>query len=266
VAGSFVVCTASAQTHNFSIAPEISSYEYKEPGVMKVSGTMSGVTAEYLNNGGVGRIKESMPIQLRARLTYMQSSNLDYDGGWFDNSGNSGPLKHDGVHQSYYDTVFAGGFGVKATEKLSISPYLGFGYRYLVDKDDGIHYGSSPFGPVAVRDYKREQTYYYLPLGADFKISMGSGWKLAFNTELDILLRGENKSHLGGADGTLKFRQNSGYGLRASVKVEKNLQSVGVFAEPFYRYWNISESNVNRGYIEPKNKTNEFGLRAGFSF
>jgi hypothetical protein len=147
------------------------------------------------------------------------------------------------------------------SEKFYISPYLGFGYRYLLDKDDKDPY-----------DYKREQTYWYLPMGADFKMPLGSGWRLAANTEIDILLRGENKTHL--FDGA-KFRQKNGYGLRASVKVEKNLQSVGVFVEPFYRYWNISKSNtklvtdggVPVGYfLEPKNRTQEFGLRVGASF
>ena len=258
VAGSFVVSTAFAQDttkiNNFSIAAEVSDYKYKEPGVMKVTGTMYGVTGEYLNSGGVGRIKQSMPIQFRARFTYMQGDDLDYDGRLMSGT----PFKRSGVHQSFFDTIFAGGLEAKASERFSIAPYIGFGYRYLLDKDDGIAYDK--VNNVYGIDYKREQVYYYLPMGADFKVALGSGWRFALNTEFDVLLRGENKS-----DG-LKFRQKSGYGTRASAKVEKHLPSVGFFAEPFYRYWSIGKSNVVDGYIEPKNNTNEFGLRVGASF
>jgi len=264
VAGSFVVSAASAQDvtkiHNFSIAAEASSYEYKEPGLMKLSGTLYGVTAEYLNNGGVGRIKESMPVQLRARLTYMQGNDLEYDGKLL---GSGAPFKRDGEHIYYYDVIFAAGFGIKATEKLFISPYLGVGYRYHLDKDDGIVYDKA--NSVYVVDPKREQTYYYLPLGADFKIPLGSGWRLAFNTELDLLLRGRNTT-TSELSGEHNFRQNSGYGLRASAKIEKHLQSVGFFAEPFYRYWNISKSDMDGIWYEPKNRTQEFGLRIGATF
>jgi len=266
VAGSFVVSTAFAQDttkiNNFSIAAEVSNYKYKEPGVMKVTGTMYGVTGEYLNSGGVGRIKGTIPVQFRARFTYMQGNDLDYDGGYA--VGNQHySFKRGGVHQSYFDTVFAGGFEAKVSEKLFISPYLGFGYRYLLDKDDGAKYDRAT--NTLVLDYKREQTYYYLPLGADFKIPLGSGWRLAFNGEFDILLRGENTSHIRDGYGKREVRQNSGYGVRASTKVEKHLQSVGFFAEPFYRYWNISKSTEDHGW-EPKNNTNEFGLRIGAIF
>jgi len=221
---------------------------------MKVTGTMYGVTGEYLNNGGVGRIKQTMPVQLRARFTYMQGNDLDYDGRLMSGT----PFKRDGVHQSFFDTIFAGGLEAKVSEKFSIAPYIGLGYRYLLDKDDGVAYDK--VNGVYGIDYKREQIYYYLPMGADFKVALGSGWRLAFNTELDILLRGENKS-----DGH-EFRQNSGYGTRVSAKVEKHLQSVGFFAEPFYRYWNISKSDTDGGWYEPKNNTNEFGLRIGVIF
>ena len=263
--GSFVFCAPSfaqdtGKTHNFSITPEISKYEYKEPGLMKLSGTMYGLSAEYLNNGGVGRIKGSVPIQLRGRFTYMYGK-LDYDGHLQNiYTGERTPFKATNDKNYFFDTAFLGGVEFKLSEKLSISPYTGLGYRYLLDKKrkkDPYNY-----------DYKREQTYYYLPIGADLKVPLSSGWSLAFNTEIDVLLRGENKSHV---DGGLKFRQNSGYGWRLAAKVEKNLHSVGIFAEPFYRYWDIAKSNKDTGnsgasWLEPKNKTNEFGLRIGVTF
>jgi len=252
VVGSFVFCSASfaqyaGKIHNFSVAPEVSSYEYKEPSVMKYTGTMYGLSAEYLNHGGVGRIKNSIPIQFRARFTYMYGK-LDYDGQLMSGV----PYKFTGAKNYFIDTVLAGGMEFKLGGDFSVSPYLGFGYRYLEDKGDA--------DPAA---YKREQVYYYLPIGADWKKTLSPTWSLAFNTEVDVLLRGENTTHL---SDKMKFRQDSGYGLRFAAKVEKNLQSVGIFAEPFFRYWDIDKSNVKYGFLEPKNKTTEFGLRVGFSF
>jgi hypothetical protein len=96
-------------------------------------------------------------------------------------------------------------------------------------------------------------------------------WALTLNGELDYLLRGKNTSYIRYQD--VKFTQKSGYGLRLAVKFEKDFQYVGFFAEPFFRYWNISKSNVvasnnnpGWGYIEPKNRTTELGLRIGVLF
>ncbi|MCL2161107.1 MAG: hypothetical protein FWH56_04370 [Betaproteobacteria bacterium] len=265
----------AGKIHNFSIAPEISSYEYKEPGLMKLSGTMYGVSAEYLNNGGVGRIKNSIPIQLRGRFNYMQG-DLQYDGHVANiYTGERWSYKAEKKEKNYFfDTAFLGGVEFKLSEKLSVSPYSGFGYRYLLD-DNSSESSKNPY------PHKRKQTYYYMPIGADWKVPLASGWSLAFNTELDVLLRGKNTTNRYqtrynpySENSERNYRQKSGYGLRLSAKAEKNLQSVGVFAEPFFRYWDIAKSNTIRwedgGYIyeshEPKNKTTEYGLRVGVSF
>jgi len=260
---SFAFCATSfaqatkEKMHYYSIAPEVSSYKYKEsvasPFKAKLSGTMVGFSAEYLNSGGLGYIEKSIPVQLRMRFNYMQGS-LDYDGSLQDKYGNyMGPHKATGNKNYFVDMIFAGGLGFKLSEKFSISPYIGLGHRYLVDEENS----NDPY------DYKREQTYYYMPIGADWKILPTPAWKLTLNTEADILLRGENYTHLYGG---MKFRQKSGYGFRTAFKIERNLKSMGIFAEPFYRYWEIKESDVVDGWIEPKNKTQEFGLRIGVSF
>jgi len=234
---------------------------------MKLSGTMVGFSAEYLNSGGVGRIKQSMPIQLRARFNFM-FGNLKYDGKLYNFDGHGNlvsitPYSYKGDDNYFTDFVFAGGFEAKIKETFSISPYMGLGYRYLEDKGNG-----SPYS------YKREQVYYYLPIGADWTFITAPGWRLAFNTELNVLLRGENTSHGVSGSGNLNFRQNSGYGLKFATKIEKDFRRVGVFAEPFYRYWDIKKSDVQyvndrgirMGFVEPKNNTHEFGARIGVSF
>ncbi|MCL2644228.1 MAG: hypothetical protein FWD51_02080 [Betaproteobacteria bacterium] len=264
---SFSFCAVSfaqnpkEKVHYFSIAPEVSRYEYKEPGIMKLSGTMVGFSAEYLNSGGVGRIGKSVPIQLRARVNHMYGE-LDYDGGLQDMHGNyMGPYKSSRNRNQFIDMIFAGGLEFKLTEGFSVSPYLGVGYRYLVDKADGEYYGF-----IYVRGHKREQTYYYIPVGLNWKISPAPSWRLTLNNEFDYLVRGENTTTTYHPTEEISFRQTSGYGFRSAVKVERDLRSVGLFAEPFFRYWNIKESNVVNGWVEPKNRTQEYGLRIGVSF
>jgi hypothetical protein len=262
---------AKRVTHNFDAALEFSDYEYEEPGHMKVYGSMSGLSVQYLLDG---RFNESLSGQLRARYHYMSSASEDltYEGSYIV-SGEK--LKYKGDTFRYNDFVLALGVEARLTQKFSTAPYIGFGYRYHVDEKDSMP-----------GDYEREQVYYYMPVGADWKLSMPHGWGVAFNTEVDFLLSGENTTHLYdryGRDQKLKFRQTSGYGLRFSVKGEKDFGKVKAFVEPFYRYWNIAESDSQEGDLycctvgtteiwvrtplyEPKNNTKEFGLKIGVSF
>jgi hypothetical protein len=240
------------KTHNLSVSPEVSSYKYKEPGVMKMTGTMAGVSAEYLNSGGIGHI-ESAPIQLRARFNYMYSDNIKYDGALMSGT----PYKFSGDTNYFYDMAFAGGFKSRITDNVYLAPYVGFGYRYFVDRDDG----SEP------ADYRREQAYYYLPLGADLKVLLPANWRLNFNAEVDFLLYGRNKTYL---FGEMTFRQKNGYGWRAAIRLEKDFKYAGFFVEPFYRSWYIGDSNIKEYggfyFVEPENRTHEFGAKIGASF
>ena len=94
-------------------------------------------------------------------------------------------------------------------------------------------------------------------------VSQGSGgWCLGASVEFDLLLIGNQRSHLsdiGYID--VDNRQNTGYGLRCSIKFEKKGESADFIIEPFFRYWHIADSEVNYGVMEPENETNEGGIR-----
>jgi hypothetical protein len=63
------------------------------------------------------------------------------------------------------------------------------------------------------------------------------------------------------------YIQNTGYGLRLSGKVSKKIDAkTSVFIEPFIRYWDIANSDIINGYLEPKNNTVEYGAKIGVSF
>lgn len=240
-----------------SIAPQASWYQYKEPGLMKVYGPMYGVSVSFLNTTD----SPNPQGQLRGRFDYMRSrtEDLTYDGAFMDGT----PYKYKGDTFWFFDTMVAGGLEDRVAEKFSVAPYLGLGWRNHVDKKD-----------PEPGDYKRKQTYLYLPIGIDWKIFPTRGLELSFNTELDVLLRGKNTTYLGGE--AMEFAQNSGYGLRFSTKLEYNFGKAGIFVEPFFRYWNIADSETKCYYLpdynatfcglEPKNNTREFGMKIGVSF
>lgn len=269
--------------HNFSIAPEISNYQYKEPGLMKLKGTMYGIGAEYKNIGGVGHFLGQFPAVLAAQLSY-QTGESTYHGATFSGT----PVSFGGVPSDVFEGRFLAGYKAQTSQQVAISPYLGFGMRYLDNAKS------------APGSYRREQSYLYIPFGADLKVSLQNRWYLTFNAEYDLFLSGKNITHIGDAYTTqqefdlfyskITVSQTGGMGIRLSAKLEKDLETIVFFVEPFFRYWNISASNKARwskhdydpahpgvplppgtgpGYYvlyEPKNNTTEFGLRVGMRF
>ena len=134
--------------------------------------------------------------------------------------------------------------------------YTGIGYRYLND--------DSSFDPVG---YLRESNYIYVPIGYVFDGSNEEGWSFGFGAELDLFLMGNQRSYLSDVDPTypdVDNRQESGYGCRASVKLQYKSQK-GIFViEPFIRYWDIDDSEYSVESIgtlyEPENETIESGI------
>jgi len=117
--------------------------------------------------------------------------------------------------------------------------------------------------------YDRTSKYTYIPAGVRARFKMINNWDLTFTGEYDIFLSGRQTSDFGEV---VTNNQNEGYGLRASLRLSKNLGRVSLFAEPFYRFWHIKDSDVSYSYLlgaylyEPENKTNEYGLKIGAGF
>ena len=105
---------------------------------------------------------------------------------------------------------------------------------------------------------------------------LGGGWFWGLSGELDILLWGNQRSHIWSQgtwdwwdyDEWIDNQQNRGYGLRGSVKLEKKGDKVDLIIEPFIRYWKINESDLDwyHSAIEPTNSTLEAGLRITLGF
>ena len=234
----------------FDIGAEVYQYEYEEPGLMEKEGVFYGIRIGFTDHTWVSTSSPSHPadggLMFRAdgRLAFGQ---VDYEGSLTDGT----PHTIDAID----DWVFEGRL-VLGNDWLRRSAlhtlYAGIGYRYL--NDDASF---DPFG------YERESNYLYVPIGYQFDNDHATGWSFGFGAEFDVLLVGNQRSHLsdvGPSYTDIDNRQESGYGYRASIKLQHKSKR-GIFAvEPFIRYWDIDKSEQSQGWFEPANETTEYGL------
>jgi hypothetical protein len=247
----------------FDIGTEVYHFEYEEPGVMEEKGLFYGIRLGYTGRDWVTTSLESSPadggtmFRAEGRLAFGQ---VDYDGGVIDlETSEVTPYSMDDID----DWVFEGRLllGADWLHRSALNTlYLGIGYRYLND--------DTSFDPVG---YERESNYLYLPVGYQLDGSNESGWSLGFGAEFDVFISGNQRSHLSDVDPTysdVDNRQDSGYGYRASVKLQHKSKN-GIFVlEPFIRYWDIDDSEIEYfevsgttyEVIEPANETTEYGL------
>jgi hypothetical protein len=138
--------------------------------------------------------------------------------------------------------------------------YSGLGYRYLND-DLGTH----PSG------YERESNYVYLPFGYRFDASLDSGWSWGARLEYDVFLWGQQRSHLSDVHAVtpgpdIENDQDTGFGYRASVRLQREYSEGVLVIEPFFRFWDIEDSDINGGWFEPANETREYGIQLIWMF
>ncbi len=265
---------AQDKKHNFSVGFETSAYTYREPEpAVRWDGPMYGVAASYLGRG-VMTVEEDESdnsfVSIEGR--YMQGS-VDYDGRLMTGEG----IKENGIKDYFAEGRLLAGASYKIGDSgFELLPFLGVGYRYLYD-----NFGDTKYG------YDRSSAYFYTPVGITAKYSTESKWSFSATAEYDIFWNGTQKSKMKNITGTVgpntiyfnstaKNKQDEGYGVRASVKAEKSFEPVGVFVEPFFRYWHVQNSDLSPIWdttgnyaiyvMEPKNETTEWGLRVGLTF
>lgn len=244
---------AQTKTHNLEIGYELANYKYKEPGLMNLrSENKQGVSATYTYMGGSGYL---FGVDFR----YLQG-DVDYHGGTWDGD----PFTADDLRDYYFEAALKTGRNYALSEHTYLAAYTGLGWRQLRN-----HLEDSGEG-----GYLRQSTYLYLPLGAHVIYEIPNQWRFRLTAEVDCLLRGQQISDFEDM-GKITNDQTSGWGGRLSFKVERMIGQVGLFIEPFFRYWEIEDSDAVRIHVigegdlylqEPKNKTREYGLKVGVSF
>jgi len=240
------------QTGN-DIGLGVSSYQYREPGIMSLKGAKMGLDLR------VVRISEE-----RGNLIFR--GDLHYAFGTVDYDSNS-TGSASGEPDWYIEARALFGKDLKINDAV-LSPYIGLGYRYLFNDGRGIT--NTGFG-----GYRRESNYIYLPLGVIHRRLLDGQARLESTLEYDQLLAGTQITHLsdvGGGYSDTTNDQSSGYGLKLSVMYQKSNWSIG----PYVYYWNIGQSEIvpeiqngvptGNGLVEPNNNTVEFGFKASQQF
>ena len=238
---------------SFDIGGQLSHITYKEPGLMRESGIMYGVTAAYT------RVGRSIMWRVDGTLT---TGEVDYVGSYSDGT----PLTINGIRDNMFETRAVIGPTNFVDAASYYLPYIGIGYRYLFDGAD-----KAPGG------YRREANYIYIPLGVDGMVMTKGEWSVGFTAEYDLFVSGTQFSYLSDADpgyNDMENSQTSGFGCRASLKfVLRGKKDLTI--EPFVKYWKIAESDtttityygtpIGSGY-EPANNSTELGLKVLLRF
>jgi hypothetical protein len=241
----------------FAIGPEVYHFEYEEPGIMKDRGTFWGVVGSYTYRDWVPASPEESPSpdksMFRAEVR-LARGEVDYEGSLMDGT----PYTVGGIDDFVFEGRLLLGADWLRGQTLD-TLYVGIGYRYLND--------DTSFDPAG---YERESTYLYVPVGYRFDSSHEVGWSFGFGAEFDLLIMGNQRSHLSDYDPTqpdIDNHQNSGHGYRASVKLQHKGKKAIFIVEPFFRYWDIDDSEVEYGvYYEPANETTEYGIQLVWVF
>lgn len=246
------------QKHSLEIGPEIYHFNYKEPGEISDKGVFYGGVLNYKYRGWIpDSLKNPLPeggVSLQGELR-VAAGDADYDGSLSDGT----PYTVKNVGYNTYETRVLCGMDFLDEEWIA-SISTGLGYRYSND--------DSSFDPYG---YERESNYLYLPLAYQLDSKYVNNWSWGFTMEADFLIQGLQKSYLSDVgDVDIENKQNEGFGLRASFRLQKKTNAGVLVIEPFVRYWNIEDSEYEYVepyyYWEPKNSTTEIGLQLKWQF
>lgn len=242
------------QNYGLDFGTEISHIKYEEPDVMEEEGMMYGVVGSYTYRN----MLNNLMFKLEGKGSWGQ---VDYE--------NSGTM--DNVDDYMLEFRGLAGYDFSIFTASTLTPYIGFGYRYLNDDLTG----TTSTGALG---YERESNYFYSPIGIELIAELNYEWSLGITVEYDYFWKGIQKSHLSDANSLfndLENDQNKGYGVRGSVKLQKQGEKFDFLIEPFIRYWNIKKSEddditfagVVFGYgYEPKNNSTEIGGKIAIKF
>ena len=273
--------------NTLEIGVEWFDYAYREEGLMKLDGTMVGAYLVYTHRQAEPQeqarhwkdlfkaSKYALFDMIRLDTRFSRGDDIKYRGS---------AINEDETHWTWESRAVIG-YDVAVKENVIVTPYVGLGYRYLMDDNGGetIYYGHTGYWT-----YDRESKYIYMPIGFDIMRKLRNRWTIGLNLEYDIFLDGEQTSHFGDGPAGSNYdtavnEQDEGYGLRGSIRLVKEGNRVDFVIEPFARYWHIKDSEItfltrNGQHIpgatpgtykagkEPNNRTWEFGLRAGIRF
>ncbi|MBP5616970.1 MAG: hypothetical protein J6X06_04185 [Elusimicrobiaceae bacterium] len=273
--------------HNLDIAYEHSKYTYREPHMaypIKDYGSKNGISVSYMMRSLLSRDYDETDSTFGILDFRYMGGDVKYKGwvGEIDpetwEETNVTPYSQGGLDDYYFEASLKLGQTFQFTDWLGLWPYFGVGWRQLTNHGDEMEDGG----------YKRVQTYVYIPIGTNLKFDVGEHFAITLNGQFDWMVYGNIYNSFNnrvefprvGSFDSISMQQHKGYGLRASVRADLDVGKIGFFAEPFWRYWHIQNSEpwtyifeeggewwkARGGFVEPFNTTHEYGFRVGITF
>ncbi len=260
----------------FEIAPEYSHIKYHEEvnasDFVRELGNMVGVSGIFTYHPPVGNFLNNEILNVYRAEGRFSYGKVNYKGAIQYSDGSVVPESFNGIKDYMVELRSLAGkeyyFNNHATR---VTPYIGLGYRSLYDAFSA----NKPYG------YDRRIQYLYAPVGAEVMTRLTDGWSIAVQAEYDVFIRGFVTSYFKALGfGNLTNTQTSGYGLRGSVKLIKDMNHYDYFVEPYVRFWSIHDSRITDSspfdcggsvcYVlegeEPNNKSLEVGTKLGIDF
>lgn len=190
--------------------------------------------------------EDNMYIGFKSRLA---AGEVDYK------SAGTGTMT--GVPDYQLESTAYLGLPLNNVSEKRITVFSGLGFRYLLN-ESGLKQSSTGHS-----GYDRESRYIYMPFGINYEKDT-----LEFRFEYLHLLYGQQKSYLSQVhssfpDFTNDQEDGSGIKITAKKYLENNL---GI--EFYMDYWDIADSklDISGNFMEPRNTTNETGLRIFWSY
>lgn len=258
------VAKVSANTQNkplsFFLDGSLQQYSYvefapdEEGGnkLMEISGLLWGV-----NTGAI--LQNNWGEQI-LKFAYFSGINTRYDGQTQDTrQPYSAPSQNYYLYTEYQALPY-----LIQSDRFVLKADLGIGYRFLYNQTENT--------------YRRTQHYLYTLLGLSAETFVSKRFSIITKISHMSLLRGWHTTFLTdiGYDRDLDFTQGFGQGYKVELGSSFALiRATRLELSLYYEFWNIAASNTlfaTKGgsgaqrFIEPRNHTNVYGLKAGLKF
>jgi len=249
----FFIFYSISSSNAAEITIDISNYDYEE----EVNGAffMSDESGLPFISIGIRDWDTKSNVAGKPPLSFLYTTDLTY--GEVDYTG-SGTMKKD-----YYKARFE---GYAVYDYKQFSPFIGLGYRRLLDDSGGSVSSTGAFA------YDRLSEYFYAPIGTIFNASD----KVTIKAQYNLFIAGQQTSYLSDFSGglnDLENDQNSGWGFDAAIDYKID-DKWSIYA--FYRYWDIDDSEtgtvtflgtaISESALEPQNITEEIGIGIAYEF
>jgi hypothetical protein len=156
----------------WEIGGQISSYHYEEPNFMKLEGGRTGF---------VGAYTLANPNRVYWRFDLRTSYGLlEYES--------AGSGSKDDIPDWIAEVRAVIGRDYPISDGVALSPYIGFGYRYLFNDLRG-------YSSTGDAGYRRYSHYIYMPIGVTARFRIADAWVIAPTAEYDAFLGGRQVSY-----------------------------------------------------------------------